>query len=205
MDSRGVLFELKGLKEARELFSPVMVSKAIRYALNRSGNAIKTDIVKEISKTYNMKQKDLREKMVIGKAYNVGKDNELKITIRGARIPLSKFPVSEQMKGIVAKIRRDKPTYYERGFTHKYVTGTKTSRKGKIRLTSEKDAFQRVGKTAYPIWTLYGPSVPQLVGSDYMMKIVQEVFSTRMQKDFIQGVNYYSGMVKTGIRWAPEG
>ena len=56
MDNLGVKFELRGVKEALNLFSPKVVSKAVRYALDRSGKAIKTDITKEISRGYNIKQ-----------------------------------------------------------------------------------------------------------------------------------------------------
>ena len=191
MDNLGVKFELRGVKEALNLFSPKVVSKAVRYALDRSGKAIKTDITKEISKGYNIKQKDIREKIRIGKAVNIGRDNELKITIKGSRIPLSKFRLSEQGKGIVAQIKKGEGTYYERGFYH----GTKVT---------GKRAFQRKGKESYPIWTLYGPSVPQLAGSEYIYKAVQRIFRERMQKDFNHGIDYYSGLVKAGGHWVPE-
>ena len=203
MDSLGMEFKLKGLDEAMKTFSSKVVSKAIKYALDRSGKQIKTEIVREVSQGYNMKQADIRDKITVGRVEQIGKDNTVKLRIRGARIPLGKFPLKEQAKGIVAQVRKDKPIYYERGFSHQWATGTKTTKRGKIRLTTEKDAYQRRGPKAYPIWTLYGPSVPQLVGSDWMYKVVQKIFSDRMQREFIHGINFYSGMVKVGGKWSP--
>jgi hypothetical protein len=203
MDNLGMEFKLKGLDEAMKTFSSKVVSKAIRYALGRSVNAIKTDVAKEVSKGYNIKQSDIRDKITVGRVEQIGKDNTIKLRIRGSRIPLGKFPLKEQGKGIAARIRKDKMVYYERGFSHQWATGTKTTKRGKIRLTKEKDAFQRVGAKAYPIWTLYGPSVPQLVGSDWMYRVVQKIFSERMQREFIHGINFYSGMVKVGGKWTP--
>ncbi len=73
MDSLGLEFKLKGLDEAMKTFSSTVVSKAIRYALDRSGKQIKTEITREVSQGYNMKQADIRDKITIGRVAQIGK------------------------------------------------------------------------------------------------------------------------------------
>jgi hypothetical protein len=204
MNEAGMVFQLKGLDEALQMFSPGVVSKAIKYALDRTGKAIKTDIVKEVSRGYNIKQKDIREKIKLGRVQKIGRDNQVTLTIKGARIPLGAFPVTEQGKGLVARIKKGEGTYYERGFYHKKVGDTKVSRSGRVRTEKKAAAFQRRGKERYPIFTLYGPSIPQLVGSEHMRQVVSRILSERMQKEFNHGISFYSGMVKVGGRWAPS-
>ncbi len=196
MEGIGMQFQLKGLDEAMKTFSTRVVNKSINYALNRCAGTIKSQIVKQVADEYDIKQKDIRDKITIGRVEQIGTDNQVKIRIRGSRIPLGRFSVKEVAKGLEARIRKEKPTYYERGFSHQYVTGTKRTKKGKIRLTKEKSAFQRVGAKSYPIWTLYGPSVPQLVGSKWMYGVVQKIFRDRLEKEFIHGINFYAGIIR---------
>ena len=61
--------ELKGVKEALEMFDPQKVIAAARRSVDRIASSGITHASKEIRKEYNIKAKDLRKFLKIGRAH----------------------------------------------------------------------------------------------------------------------------------------
>lgn len=143
---------------------------AAARAINRAMLAAKTMTAKAASAEYTVKQKDVIDKIKTSKA--MPGSLEARVVTRGYAIPLINYPASPK-NPMPGKRKPFKTKIHRRaGFKevpHGFIQKTK---KGPLQFLMKVHSTDR-----YPLRVLYGPSIPQMVGS----KTVSEAVETRAQ------------------------
>ena len=133
---------------------PRGMEKVLTRAINKVGIAARTRVLRMITQTLTLKQKDLR-----GAAGRLHQGDTVKLrrasfrrlfaTLRvvGGRIPLLAFSARQTKKGVSYKIRRDGPRQKIRSA---FIT----------KVGGHTGVFKRLGRPRFPIQELWGPSVP---------------------------------------------
>jgi hypothetical protein len=154
------------LERAESLLAdfPKAEPRALSSALNRAAEGARTDAVKKARETYVITAGRVRETIGIGKATP---DNLIaRVKSQGRPRALSYFNVRPKLPGI----RRRKPLFAQ------VQRGGGGTIKGAFvaRLQSgHLGVFNRVGKSSLPIIQRYGPSVPQMIGSETVTEYVE--------------------------------
>jgi len=127
---------------------------AIARGLNKSGAQGKTVLVRAVATDLGIKQATVREKLHEEPA----KSTKLvyRLSVSGKRIPLYEFkakgrlPSRGQGSGVTAKLPGGAGRY-----PHAFLARMKSGHLG---------VFQRVDRRRLPIYELFGPSLPKVVG-----------------------------------------
>jgi hypothetical protein len=85
---------LTGIEAARQALGPVVVNKAINSTLNKLAAKAKTEVSKEIRKTYNIKARDLNAQLTVSRARGAG-FYEATLSASGPRFSLMYFDPQE--------------------------------------------------------------------------------------------------------------
>lgn len=171
---------LSGVKNARY--------KVFSNAINRGLTAGRTEGMKAIRQTYNIKAGDLNKygKIKLNKAG--GSSNVGQIEFAGAVIPLMRFKVSpkevNKRKTVTAAVLRNGTGAQ---IAQAYVTNLKSGIGVFERLTSKRETSQ----------TLYGPSVAHMAGNEgvlpKMEEKAQKVINERVEHEITRILNGYGG------------
>ncbi len=174
-----ITIDAEQIKRAELLLKniPGGIDKAIVRAINRSVESAQTAAVKKVKDRYYIKAGDVRKTIKIKKAnYS---DRIAIIRATGSPVALSKFSVTPSKP---PKKRRKTPVKVRvlkgespKSLTHAFVTRLSSGHIG---------VFERVGKARYPIKQFYGPSVPQMLGHDSVVKYVEERAKEQLIKRF---------------------
>jgi hypothetical protein len=158
--------------------APGVVSRA----LNRAAEATKTKAVKATASRYYVKQADVRQKVVTIKSSKT----RLRAIVRSvdSKLPLERFKVSP-LRNIPKK-----PPVLRIGVKRE---GDLKAFKGAFVIPNLK-IYERIGKKRYPIKRLYGPAIPQMVGSEKTRAEVQ-----------IESMNVYNKRFAHEIKRLQEG
>lgn len=131
---------------------PKALPKIVSRSINKVATYTRTKIVKEITADVNLKRGDVTKRNVRMKKASYRRWSA-SIGISGRRVPVHHFGARQTRKGVSYKIRKSAGRQTIAGaFIAKMPSG-------------HEGVFRRVGKTAFPIIELYGPSVPQVMSS----------------------------------------
>jgi hypothetical protein len=158
--------------------------KAMAAALNRTATGVKTDIKKEVSKIYTIKQADVGNAIKSGKKATPG---NLEASVIGEFKPIQLARFSYKRKRIVDRRKR------------RNWSITAAVKRGESKLV--QDAFlgkgkfiaKRVGKDRYPIKVLYGPSVSQMMDNDGIAGRVMSKANVRLDKEISRALAAVEG------------
>ncbi len=144
---------------------PKGIERAMASAINRAAQSGRTEAVKKVRERYIVKASTVREPLKIERASSSSPIATLRAA--GSVIPLSKF-----------KIRPSKPT------PGKLTPVSATVIKGKGGTISKAfvarmpaghvGVYRRKGRPRLPIMELYGPSAPQMIGNEEVMRALEE-------------------------------
>lgn len=144
------------LREAKKTMRRLekQVPIAMSAALNRTSQGLRTEAVRKIRETYDIKASDVRPTIRLTRA--TPGNLRLSVSSRGRNIPLIRFkvnpksPPSRQPRVLKASVKKSglKP-----------IRGAFTTRVG-----GHIGVLTRLGKKRLPIKELYGPSVPVMLG-----------------------------------------
>ena len=144
---------------------PKGIERAMASAINRAAQSGRTEAVKKVRERYIVKASTVREPLKIERASSSSPIATLRAV--GSVIPLSKF-----------KIRPSKPT------PGKSTPVTATVIKGKGGIIPKAfvarmpaghvGVYRRKGRPRLPIMELYGPSAPQMIGNEEVMRALEE-------------------------------
>ena len=152
-----IVIDDQALKEVQQRLGPLAekAPNAISNALNRAVTNVSSNITKEVHKDYHIKAADVKETLKIFKANRSNLSAEVKS--RGKTIGLDKFKVSpktvnpKRKSQLKIAVKKDGVKQILGAFIAS-LNGTKV--------------FTRDGKNRLPITRKFGPSVPQMIGSD---------------------------------------
>jgi len=163
---------LGGIKDA--------LPRAQSNAINRSITSARAEAVRSVTKDYVITAGEVRKTIVIK---NANPNNPVgAIRSSGSPIALSKFDISPKRPGgkktnVTARVKRSggrKP------IKKAFVAGVSSGHTG---------VFVRAGKARYPLKQLYGPSIPQMVGNENVMKSVEEKATATLDKRLDHEIN----------------
>lgn len=150
---------------------------AIARALNRAAQNARTNAVKKAREGYQIKASDIRSTIKITSANKNTLGALVKST--GERIPLIKFKVSPKDP------RPKNPPKMLKAAVKK--TGLKGVVGAFVADINGNKVFQRTGKSRLPITQLFGPAVPQMLGSQDVRTFVEseaaKVFDQRLDHE----------------------
>lgn len=149
---------------------------AMSAALNRTVTNISSNIRKEVREKYHIKAGDIKDTIVTKKASK--SSLSASVTSKGQVIPLDKFKINP--KTVNPKRRKQLKISVKKGGA-KEVTGAFIADLHGLKV------FQRSSERRLPIKKLFGPSVPQMIGNDEIVKKIEEealeTFDKRVQHE----------------------
>lgn len=169
-------FNVSQIERAERLLGeiPGALPKAQAAAINRSLITARAEIVRSVRKEYVIKAEDVRNTIKVTSASAASPIGRIKSM--GGPIPLVKFDASKENPVRV----RVKKTGGKKPIKHAFLQRMGNGYKG---------IFIRAGKARYPLKQLYGPSVPQMVGNENVMKSVEEKAIETLDKRISHEIN----------------
>ncbi|WP_088227790.1 phage tail protein [Desulfosporosinus sp. FKB] len=160
-----ITIDAEKLKEVEERLGSFKnkAPNVIARALNRAAQNARTNAVKKVREDYQIKAGDVRSTIKITQANRTTLGAVVKST--GERIPLIKFKVSP------SNPRPKKPPSVLKVQVKK--TGLKEIVGAFVADINGNKVFRRTGKSRLPIEQLYGPAVPQMLGSSSVRQFVE--------------------------------
>ena len=143
---------------------------AMARAMNRALEGARTTAVKETRAEYRVSSRDVKATMRVQKATPANLQAEVVST--GKRIPLATFGTRPTQPGTGGPGRPPLRVGVKRAGGRKPIEGAFIARVGRVAV--------RVGAKRYPIRTLYGPAVPQMMGADKVIARVEEIATQRL-------------------------
>lgn len=165
--------------------TPKQIEQAAANAINYTITKIKTQTSKSIRKNYLVSAKNIKGALDIKRASRSNLRGVL--ASRGSPLLLTAFKVSVNKRGpIKAKVRKQTRV--------KAVPGLflGVSRKG---YTGAMQRTQR--KARYPLRIPYGPSIPQMFGSEDVIGELTPLAEATLNKRFLHEVEYRFGKILT--------
>lgn len=159
------------------------IPKAFSSALNRTIQGVRTEAVKKVRETYDIKAGDVRQTIRLTKSTPA--TTQADMVSRGSNIPLIKFktkpskPPKKQPRVLKASVKRSGG----RPIPGAFVT----------KVGSHIGVLKRIGRARLPIRELYGPSVPAMLDEDGVSEYIQEQAKTRLEERFAHEVNRLIG------------
>ncbi|ABO49743.1 conserved hypothetical protein [Desulforamulus reducens MI-1] len=144
---------------------PEAIPKAISNTINRAAETAKTEAARKARETYYVKHSDVIKTIRITKA----SPSNLSATVlsRSSPIALSKFnvtprqPQPKRRKPIIARVKKGAGGSIQGAFVARVTSG-------------HVGVFNRVGPARLPITQRFGPSIPQMIGSETVTRWVEE-------------------------------
>ncbi len=183
--------QVKELKVMLKRF-PRTVPRILTRAINKVGVAARTKVLRKISETYNVTQKNLKK-------YNVRlvKANfrtlAAKLGIKGKRVPISHFKARQTKRGVTYAVKKRRRTIY--AFMESGGRPVRMS-------TGHKGVFgrkvvdgKRVGRL--PIIERFGPSVPYMYQG--MREFAGNIFEREIGQNLSKQINVQTDLVLKGL------
>ncbi|WP_094607736.1 hypothetical protein SPSIL_009020 [Sporomusa silvacetica DSM 10669] len=174
-------FNAEQIKKSETLLGGIKdaLPRAQSNAINRSLTSARAEAVRSVTKDYIIAAGEVRKTMVIK---NANPSNPLgAIRSSGSPIALSKFDINPKRPGKrVAVTVRVKRSGGRKPIKKAFVAGVGSGHTG---------VFVRAGKARYPLKQLYGPSIPQMVGNENVMKSVEEKATETLDKRLEHEIN----------------
>ncbi|MBU2701683.1 hypothetical protein Ga0466249_002802 [Sporomusaceae bacterium BoRhaA] len=169
-------FNASQIERAEQLLGGIKdaLPKAQASAINRSLTTARTEIVRSVRKEYVIKAEDVRNTIKVTNASAASPIGSIKSM--GGPIPLVKFDTSKENPVRV----RVKKSGAKKPIKHAFLQAMGNGYRG---------IFIRSGKARYPLKQLYGPSVPQMVGNETVMKSVEEKAIQTLDKRMDHEIN----------------
>lgn len=136
---------------------------AISRALNRAATNVNSNIKKEVRKEYNIKARDINN--TLKKTRATKSDLRAAVISTGSPLGLDKFKVSP--KTVNPKRKTPIKIGVKKG-SLKRVMGAF------IADINGPKVFRRVTKKRLPIERLFGPSVPQMLGNENVVNVIEQ-------------------------------
>jgi hypothetical protein len=177
-------FKLEGVKEALETFDPKIVKQAIRSTLDKTGTAIKKEMVDQVTSKYNIKAKDVRDAITVDRTTQTR--SSVGITVKGAKLQLFKYFKATQGKwGIYVEIMKGRLVRIEHAFIQVARRGHNPGWKGVMLRKGGMTHERKPGrKKEQAFHGLPGPSIPDIIGSSKIMPKVEAKIADTMQSLF---------------------
>lgn len=180
-----VKFDEAKLREATVILDGIKnaMPKAISRAINRAMTAAKTEASKQARQEYIIKAAGIKATFTTRKATSSKLLGEVKST--GKTIKLGDFYAKQGKKGLIAKVKK--------GSTSQKISGAfiGTSHKGFT------GVMKRQTSASYPLEVLYGPSIPQMLGSPKISEQIQtraaEMLNDRLEHEINNIFKGYGG------------
>lgn len=139
------------------------IPKVVSRAINRAIQNARANVVREVRKRYNVSAKGIRSTLSISGA----KPNSLSAVLmsKGPGVRLMEFNVSPSTPN--GRRRTPLTVSVKKGEKHRLDRAFIANLNG-------NKAAERIGSDRLPIRTLYGPSVPQMVNNDQIVKEIAE-------------------------------
>lgn len=165
--------------------APLVISRA----LNRAAANVKTNATKKVRETYVVKAKDVNSTMSVKKASR--SNLSANVTSEGTSIGLDKFRVrpaeprhSKPPKALKVQVKKAGGAKQIVGAFVASVNGNKVFKREK----SSRHQKGRAGRwTELPIKRLFGPPIPEMVGSKSVREFVERevagVFEQRLEHE----------------------
>ncbi|MBE3586566.1 MAG: phage tail protein [Thermoanaerobacter sp.] len=159
---------------------PGAAPKAMANAINRAAEAARTEAARKVRELYYIKHKDVLATMKIYRA--TPDDLTATVISKGNLIALSKFritpkqPQPKRKKPVIARVKRGEGGPIKSAFVARMQSG-------------HVGVFIRVGRSRLPIRELYGPSVPQMLGSPNVTEWVEEKAIERLEQRLEYEIN----------------
>lgn len=154
--------------------TPEKIPRAASRAINRAAYTARTEAARKAREEYIIRHGDVINTINIYPASET--DLSATVVSRGSVIPLIKFRVSpkkpqpKRKKPLIAVVKKGEGGPIARAFT------------AQMRSSGYIGVFQRVGKSRLPIRQLYGPSVPQMIGSRNVSQWVEEKAQEKLEE-----------------------
>jgi hypothetical protein len=172
-----VLIELEGVEKIRKSFDPEVFRKALRRTLSESGDRFKTSAVKDVREIYNVKARDLKER-IRGRLVS---PDRYELAVQGRTMNLIHFGASKLKRGGVSVlVRRDHGRKKIRGA---FIA---RDRHGSLRV------FMRKGKERLPIEAKNTLSAPQMFNDEILEKNMRDA-DEFVPKRLEHNLEYYLG------------
>lgn len=171
------------LSEITEKSKLVMMS-----SMNRAASTVSTSVKKEVSARYFISQKKISETLHIERAST--SNLTASVISRGSKLGLEKFKVSPLRPVKLSKNGKRTPKVYKaaikkagglKPLTGKNILGRKNKPFVAIMPNGHEGVFIRETWDAYPIDSMMGPAVPQLVGKKEIMEVVTKKANETLQ------------------------
>ncbi len=169
-------FNVTQIERAERLLGeiPGALPKAQASAINRSLITARAEIVRAVRKEYVIKAEDVRSTIRVTNASAASPMGQIKSM--GGPIPLVKFDASKD-NPVRARVKKN---------------GAKKPIKHAFRQTmgnGYQGLWIRAGKARYPLKQLYGPSIPQMIGNENVIKSVEEKAIETLDKRIDHEIN----------------
>jgi len=162
--------------------------KAIMRALNRTIDGVKTDIVTQVTSTYDIKAGKVRK---VIKATHSKTNLQASVSAKGSKIPLIQFRVTpnkpgQQKPGVVlrASVKQSGGKPIPGAFIMRMSGG-------------QVGVALRAGKQRLPVKELYGPAIPQMIDEPVIQKYIMDGTNDRFQKRIDHEIAFILGGGKT--------
>lgn len=163
------------IQEAERLLGGIKdaLPKAQANAINRSLSTTRAETVRAVREDYIVSADSVRKSIVLKTA---SASNPVGAVIsKGSPIALSNFDAGgKPVKARVKKGSSPKP------IKSSFEVGMKSGHTG---------VFKRKGKARLPIQELYGPSIPQMIGSENVIKKIEEKAMETLDKRMDHEIN----------------
>ncbi len=188
-DIKKIEKSLKGMKHK----APSVMANAI----NRAITNVKSNMAKKASEKYLIKQKDIKPTIIIAKKASKS-DPTGEIKSVGYKIPLNKFKVSPSKPTTIEK----RPEYHIaqvlRSGSTKNLSGDEKHSKGFVVQFNSghigvyerlKGARTKKGTGLEKLRPLYGPSIPEMLGTKDINKYILDEANNTLQKRIDHEIN----------------
>ena len=158
--------------------------QAVGSALARAANAGKTEAKKAVTEQYALSASEFVNRTKNVNHFNRSSDGEITVSFgyRGPVIPLMRFDTSIDRSGRV--VTRVMKTSTKKALDHAFSA----------KMGSHIGVYERIGTSRFPVKELYGPSTPQMIGTnetvaDRVEDKMAEVYEKRIEHEITRILN----------------
>lgn len=192
-----VQFDVKRAMRALSDLQKKQVPRAAARALNRTGEEVRTQVVRDLSKEMGketgLSVSGFRKSIAQKKATQQRLVTEL--VASGRPLPLMRFGAKQRLIEVKHTKRSLVPVYE----VSAKAWGKRKTYKGAFIATlrsGRKGVFIRTSKKRLPIKELYGPSIPQTFIDEKIIKGMERHAGRVWPKNFQRELNYYLSKLK---------
>ena len=163
----------------------------IARALNRSAESARTNVVRQAREAYFVKSADVRGTITIQKATT----DRLWVIVksRGTRRPLSAFNVKPGRP-----IPKKPPAVLRVAVMRSGLKGLPGAFLARGRASGKLHVLTRVSSKRYPIRIRYGPSVPEMIGSNLSKGVYRSHVERQAEEIFVKRLDHEINRVLGG-------